>query len=421
MERASERVRAFVERLKQKRHTEDAYTEIHDLRRHEPQQLAALLKLCLEQFPDGGTYFDAGLALLGEEELAELVDRSVELLKRDPEHRAAGSCVDHAALQLPEALQPYLRELFEFWKHDSCGCEPWRAAGPEDLEFLRGIVGDRSRDLVDRHFAWTCLLEAGHEEDLLAAGQGLAPNDATPAVDWLHEVGVEIVSGAIRRLVPEACFHLRFRDSFLAQFDDPEWRPKDLQPSWVLDPDDNPECKIGGVYPEECASCGQPLHRLVSLDPVPAGLGVESVERLDLTTCLSCLGWEKEALFFRHADDGSAQALPAGKRIEPEFPYHPLLETTAHLADTPKRWRRQDSGRSNSRENLNRVGGHPTWVQRAQYPTCPGCKQTMPFLLQLDSYLPLANGDKLMWGSGGIGYVFWCDACRISGGLWQCS
>lgn len=45
----------------------------------------------------------------------------------------------------------------------------------------------------------------------------------------------------------------------------------------------------------------------------------------------------------------------------------------------------------------------------------------MPFLLQLDSNLMSDDGGAWMWGSGGIGYFFWCDACQISAGLWQCT
>ncbi|RJG26900.1 hypothetical protein DQX05_02445 [Paenibacillus thiaminolyticus] len=42
-------------------------------------------------------------------------------------------------------------------------------------------------------------------------------------------------------------------------------------------------------------------------------------------------------------------------------------------------------------------------------------------LHQLDSELPLADGQEWMWGSGGIGYLFWCDRCKVSGHLWQCT
>ena len=139
-----------------------------------------------------------------------------------------------------------------------------------------------------------------------------------------------------------------------------------------------------------------------------------------MVTCLSCLGWSDETLFFRHGEQGELQALGA-KPAEPEFPAVALPETVATLAPTPRRWLWQDWALSNGRENLHRVGGHPSWIQSAQYPACPDCQRLMPFLMQLDSNLPTANGEDWLWGSGGICYVFWCDACAISAALWQCT
>jgi hypothetical protein len=38
----------------------------------------------------------------------------------------------------------------------------------------------------------------------------------------------------------------------------------------------------------------------------------------------------------------------------------------------------------------------------------------MTALLQLDSDLTTEGGGEWLWGSGGIGYVMWCDACAVS-------
>ncbi|CAH8245093.1 hypothetical protein WJ0W_002323 [Paenibacillus melissococcoides] len=35
--------------------------------------------------------------------------------------------------------------------------------------------------------------------------------------------------------------------------------------------------------------------------------------------------------------------------------------------------------------------------------------------------MPLADGQKWMWGSGGIVCLFWCGRCKVSGHLWQCT
>ena len=42
----------------------------------------------------------------------------------------------------------------------------------------------------------------------------------------------------------------------------------------------------------------------------------------------------------------------------------------------------------------------------------------MGFLMQLDSELPSCEqSDEVMFGSGGILYVFWCERMRVSGFL----
>jgi hypothetical protein len=81
----------------------------------------------------------------------------------------------------------------------------------------------------------------------------------------------------------------------------------------------------------------------------------------------------------------------------------------------------QDWGLANGRENLHRVGGHPSWIQSAAFPDCLSCGTTMQFLLQLDSEIPTADGQEWLWGSGGICYSFQCSPCRVTTHLWQCT
>ncbi|HEX8464230.1 MAG TPA: hypothetical protein VF627_06380, partial [Abditibacterium sp.] len=199
-------------------------------------------------------------------------------------------------------------------------------------------------------------------------------------------------------------------------------------PTWHLS-NGVPTQRFGGAFPQaKCHLCGGALHHLLTLAPLPENVGVSGLPSLALATCFSCLGWEESPLYFQHDKQGVPQPLPeAGKLRVPEFSSLPLEETLVQLTPTPARWHWQDWGLSNSRENLHRLGGHPCWIQNADYPKCRGCGQTMPFLLQLDSELPLQTAagtqveDLMEWGSGGILYGFWCDACMISAFLWQCT
>ncbi|MEM9675614.1 MAG: DUF1963 domain-containing protein, partial [Bacteroidota bacterium] len=103
------------------------------------------------------------------------------------------------------------------------------------------------------------------------------------------------------------------------------------------------------------------------------------------------------------------------------YPEGYIAETKIKLAPSPDRWYFQDWALSNSRENLFRLGGEPTWIQSPEILTCPLCGEKMQFILQIDSGLPDENGDEIMFGDSGILYVFWCDRSKVSGYVFQCA
>jgi hypothetical protein len=74
---------------------------------------------------------------------------------------------------------------------------------------------------------------------------------------------------------------------------------------------------------------------------------------------------------------------------------------------------------ASGRQNLNRLGGHPAWVQSAEYPDCPDCGRAMGFLLQLEAGLPGAEGGAAF--DEGVLYGYWGDACRVSAYVVQMS
>ena len=423
MDCPSSEVLRFVEKMVVKLDHVAAFAEMHRLLRDEPGQLAPMLMECLIRLPESGTFFHAGLSLIAEDEFGELVNRSVSLLQIDRCHKAAADCISRAALQVPRSLQAHLHSLFDLRpnRRTVAECWPWRAAAEADVGFLQAVVGNGGGSESGREFAWRCLLET---EDGANLAHSMRPPPAminSPAEAYLTESGFDAAHELLRPLTLPGCFHIRFSDSYIDSFVDPVWRPKQIEPSWMLPVDESDRLRLGGFGEVECASCGGPTHHLLDFNPIPESLGIRSVRRLELLTCLSCLGWEQEILFFQHRADGDGIPLACGDRRNPESRCSPLSETLVHLVETPPRWLRQDWGASNARENLNRVGGHPTWIQSAQYPNCPKCDQKMPFLMQLDSNLPQLDGNEWLWGSGGIGYFFWCESCRITAGLWQCT
>ncbi|MNI45232.1 hypothetical protein D3C73_996510 [compost metagenome] len=60
----------------------------------------------------------------------------------------------------------------------------------------------------------------------------------------------------------------------------------------------------------------------------------------------------------------------------------------------------------------SQIGGHPGWVQDAEYPVCPCCGTAMIFIGQLDS----ADFDE--YGEG-IFYMFICTEDQMTATVYQ--
>ena len=178
--------------------------------------------------------------------------------------------------------------------------------------------------------------------------------------------------------------------------------------------------RLGGVLDEADGDAQNPLFHLIALDPLPRDLPVRSLPRLILAAHVREIN-EGEIVFYEHGAQGMPRRI--GGRTQVEYVQdEPIKECEVALAPTPARWAAQDWAMSNSRQNLARIGGEPSWIQGAQVPTCPICGEKMEFLMQLDSELPSCEqGGEVMFGSGGILYVFWCERTRVSGFFMQCT
>ena len=178
--------------------------------------------------------------------------------------------------------------------------------------------------------------------------------------------------------------------------------------------------KFGGVLDEANGDAQNPLFHLIALDPLPRDLPVRSLPRLSLAAHVREIN-EGEIVFYEHDAQGMPRRI--GERTQIEYVQdEPIMECEVALAPTPARWAAQDWGMSNSRQNLARIGGEPSWIQGALVPTCPICGEKMEFLMQLDSELPSCEqGGEVYFGSGGILYVFWCERTRVSGFFMQCT
>ena len=397
-----------------------------------PEAVEALAVASIERFPKGGTFLDATLSYLPENRWDALVRFALDALERQGENEAACSVIAYASLQASPSLHPHLDRIFRLRPNDRSYYEnyPWRESGTSHFRFLCGAVEQRRSEPERSDRAWRSLLQTRHPDVLAyalnnveavrATSPGLSIAETIQA--HLHLVGYHQNDLKLRKLCSESQFHLIFPESYFEGESRPQWLAR-VHPTWTADSRlETLPIWFGGLVDGECSLCGDRLHRLIELGPIPSGLGVTKIPRIELATCLSCLGWERQPLFYRHDQTGRPEDIGYQVvKVQPRFPVGPLKETGAHIAVTPHRWRWQDWALSNSRENLTRLGGEPSWVQDAEYPNCPDCGETMRHLHQLDSDLPTADGDEWQWGSGGIAYVSWCDDCKVSGVLWQCT
>jgi hypothetical protein len=335
---------------------------------------------------------------------------------------------------VPHLLRPFLPRLWLLNPNAGSYTEHWiwRGAGPPEIAELAKTMKDSEMPIEDRQNAWHGLintrnldavsLAVSFFEPLSIAAERSAAMRPLSLNDFIHLVGFHHEENKTQRLHGDTTYHVRFPEGFFEESTRPEWLSRYNHPTWDLVGEQTLPAELGGELESSCCLCGGSLHRLVRFESAPDGLPIAPGSGLDLATCLSCLGWEEEVLFYKHDEQGRPScAGPSGPHREPEFPSGPLRPGLVGLANTPPRWSFQDWGASNGRENLNRVGGSPSWIQDADYPTCPECQSVMPFLAQFDSDLPMETGGEWMWGSGGICYVHWCSACSISAAFWQCT
>ena len=255
-----------------------------------------------------------------------------------------------------------------------------------------------------------------------AAEHGSKFNSNEPAADKSQKASNdEICFGGekfkLKRYCSQRAYHIIFPRGYFGAPYAPHLAKH--HPTWRFEGSEA-RYKLGGVLDEADGDAQNPLFHLITLDPPPRDLPVRSLPRLTLAAHVREVN-EGEIVFYEHDAQGMPRRI--GERTQVEYAFdEPIKECEVALAPTPARWATQDWGMSNSRQNLARIGGEPSWIQGALMPTCPICGEKMEFLMQLDSELPSCEqGGEVYFGSGGILYVFWCERTRVSGFFMQCT
>ena len=159
--------------------------------------------------------------------------------------------------------------------------------------------------------------------------------------------------------------------------------------------------------------------RLVHLIEIPARAAEfvfleYAADVLPVLTCERCTCWQ-EHLFARIGTNGQTAWHPSNQRR-----ILPGLDTAAipwergpwaGVAASLKHRSAIRAGDWGTGISMTQIGGMPTWVQDATFPSCPDCSETMMFLAQL------SNDD--FRGYEGTYYAFWCPACRVTATCYQ--
>lgn len=79
-----------------------------------PEAVSDLAVATMKRFPKGGTFLDAALTYLPQEDRPALVNHALDFLDKSSEKNfhAVGSVVAYASLQCPSVLHPHLTRTF---------------------------------------------------------------------------------------------------------------------------------------------------------------------------------------------------------------------------------------------------------------------------------------------------------------------
>lgn len=209
-----------------------------------------------------------------------------------------------------------------------------------------------------------------------------------PPEDYARQAGWELSEGGQRR------------ELYLQQSYELKKGPSQMPESFIAVRDRS----------DECPWCHSKLTSLFYLAPQAFDLKLQP-EKIEVATCAVCTAFG--TVYGTYNENGKAEW--SSKNVTPEY-----------LPDDAGEWDRLPTDAlavGKSRPPLwaadwqlpttySQLGGHPTWVQDAEYPKCPECSKTMIFIAQI------AN-DEIQEYTEGTYYAFVCSDCRSTATTYQ--
>ena len=347
---------------------------------------------------------------LTEAEFAQLVALVAPTLILFEPLANARECIEAAASQVPESLSSYLsfiRKRKSLYRVEYA----WRAAAPEERMSLEKLItsSDDGGAVLE---SWDRLLESRDVETIHRVFRSFDTEDQISLARYALDRDLVVNDQGVATLTLGPCHHLFFAGGLPVTETGYVESIRRLHPTAHLRSEHDVTGLSGGTGAGRCGVCREAVSVLLRLRGAPAGFSF-GAGPLTLVACISCLSVDPSPLYYSHENPAEPVnlAVPA-ERQAADFVFTPLPVSRMRASPTPERWCIQDG--LNSRENLHRLGGRPSWIQEADYPGCPNCARIMPFLAQFSSDLPTMPGEESGLTEDGLTFFFWCDDCRVS-------
>lgn len=293
-----------------------------------------------------------------------------------------------------------------------------------------GCVEGLHAELLARDSLWLHPLYLGADADTRDAllrranDDGPALNGVLCALAWIGDEGVQAAFRAWRDNPPEWRTRLYIPpESYAPQAGwelDTEGNRRDLfyhtayelTPASEEDAADSGPVTVVAPLDEHCRWCGRSLTTIFDLDlrdPRLSFLGLEG-QKLRLATCEWCSQFT--SVYFAFDLSGGTRwsrhngELPEIlRKISDEGGTY--FESPHRLMLGPRRRTPYEANVQGVPLRQSQLGGHPTWIQDVEYPTCPECRRSMLNVGQVAT-------EELLGAGEGITYVFLCLNCQLS-------
>ncbi|MFC3809396.1 hypothetical protein [Lacihabitans lacunae] len=400
-------------------YTERIYERLFELASN-PIEIYSFTKAYLENYHSGSTLFDASLSYISKGQFEELLEIALVILKKR-ENELAQSVIYYAILQFPELMTENLNEVLELYneKYYNWSITPGRNFEEIQIEKLLAKFLRTDISKIEKQKIFEVLIQTRNLPSIEIAFKYALENNLFESLYPMEDlithiecVGLTMKENTIVSYCPNIAYHFVFPKNYFSK-NEPIWLDnKSEHPTWKFKASTK-SFKFGGYLEKDLKN---PFYHIITFDIIPEGIKVTNLKMLTLGLHINLLNEQFGPFFYTHDAYGKPSLINNGINYEIKyFDDDEYKEREVAFAQTPSRWRIQDWGMANSRENLFRLGGEPTAIQSPEVLICPNCKGKMDFFMQLDT------GGDFFWGTGGICYIYWCDKDKVSGYCFQCT